>query len=100
MQPLDTSVFGQLKTHWQDVCQCVLRMNVPMNSFVQRHSGRLITKYSFSSLLAEAWSNTITVKAILNGFKHCGVYPFDRQIVLKWAVLKSHSTTTASGNVS
>ena len=42
----------------------------------------------------------MTMKAISNGFKHCGVYPFDRQIVLKRVVLESHSTTTASVNLS
>lgn len=45
MQPLDTSVFGPLKSNWHDAC----------HKFTQDHPGRIITKYQFSSLLSEAW---------------------------------------------
>ena len=36
MQPLDTAVYGPLKTHWQDVC----------HEYLQEDPGRVITSIS------------------------------------------------------
>jgi len=38
MQPLDTAVYGPLKTNWQDVYHC----------YLQSHPGNVITKYQFN----------------------------------------------------
>jgi len=42
MQPLDTVVYGSLKTHWQDVC----------HKYLQENPGRVITKYQ---VFSKAW---------------------------------------------
>ena len=63
-QPLDVSVYQPLKIPWSDVC----------HEFLQQHLTRIVTKFDFSELLAEAWSRTMN---IVNGFKKCGVYPFN-----------------------
>lgn len=66
-QPLDVSVYRPLKMHWTDVCQ----------EFMQQNLGRTVTKFDFSGLLSKAWSRTMTPANITNGFRKCGVYPFD-----------------------
>ena len=38
IQPLDTAVYGPLKTNWQDVC----------HKYIQSQPGKVITKYQFS----------------------------------------------------
>ena len=69
MQPLDTAVYAPLKTHWQDVC----------HHYLQPHPGTVITKYQFSKLFSEAWLKTMVPS---NGFKYCGIYPFNPKAVL------------------
>ena len=53
--------------HWTDVC----------HEFMQQNPGRVVTKFDFSELLSKAWSRTMTPANIINGFRKCGVYPFD-----------------------
>ena len=38
MQPLDTAVYGPLRTHWQDVC----------HDYIQKHPVRVIVSMKFS----------------------------------------------------
>jgi len=45
LQPLDTAVYGPLKTHWQDVC----------HEYMQGNPGRVITKYQFNEVLSKVW---------------------------------------------
>ena len=62
------SLDGSLKQHWQDVS----------HSYMQ---GKLITKYNFSPLLNQAWSKTMTPSTICSGFRRCGVYPFNPNVI-------------------
>ena len=66
-QPLDVSVYRSLKSHWTDVC----------HEYLQKHPARIVTKYDFSALLADACSCTMTHKNICSGFWKCGVYPLN-----------------------
>lgn len=70
-QPLDLSVFGPLKTHWEDVC----------HGFMQQHPGRLVTKYSFSELFAKAWVRAVTPANVIAGFQKAGIYPFNPKAI-------------------
>ena len=72
MQPLDKAVFGPLKVNWQKAC----------HDFLQSNPGKVVTKYNFSSLLNKAWMNTMLPQTIINGFRSCGVFPFDPRAVL------------------
>ena len=36
-----------------------------------------MSKYTFSSLLAEAWTKTMIPSTLAAGFRKCGVYPFN-----------------------
>ena len=66
-QSLDSSVFKPLKQNWHDAC----------HRFVQKNQEKLITKYEFSSLLNEAWGNTMIPQTISVGFRRSGIYPFN-----------------------
>ena len=66
-QPLDTCVFKPLKQNWQDAC----------HHYVQGNPGRVVTKYTFSALLNEAWGKTMIPNIISSGFKRSGIYPFN-----------------------
>ena len=66
-QPLDTCVFKPLKQNWQDAC----------HRYVQANPGRVVTKYTFSALLNEAWGKTMIPSVISSGFKRSGIYPFN-----------------------
>ena len=74
MQPLDTAVFGPLKAHWREAC----------HKYIQNNPGMAVTKYQFSSLLSEAWMNTMSPSTIISGFKSCGIYPFNPKAVLNY----------------
>ena len=61
-QPLDTSCFGPLKTYWFETC-CQHLFDNP---------SRIITKFQFSSLFAQAWSKGITINNIVSEFCSAG----------------------------
>ena len=71
-QPLDTSCFGPLKTHWFQACRDYLYTN----------PGRVVTKFQFSRLFSQAWSNGMTISNITAGFRHTGIYPFNPNVIL------------------
>ena len=74
-------MYRPLKMNWTDVC----------HEFMQQNPGRVVTKFDFSGLLSKAWSHTMTPSNITNGFRKCGVYPFDPEAV------KPSTTTTSPG---
>ena len=71
-QPLDRGCFAPLKTNWKKVCHL----------FYTNNPGRVITKYDFSSLFAEAWKLSMTQTNVLSGFRVCGIYPYSRESIL------------------
>ena len=71
-QLLDTNCFGPLKTYWFKTCRQYLFDN----------PGRVITKFQFSSLFAQAWSKGMTINNIVSGFRSAGIYPFAPNIIL------------------
>ncbi len=66
-QPLDTSFFRSLKSHWQDFC----------HRFYQTNPGKVITKLNFNLVFKPAWESAATPANLVNGFKKCGIYPFN-----------------------
>ena len=66
-QPLDTCVFKPLKQNWQEAC----------SRYMQQNPGKVVTKYSFSALLNEAWGKTMVPTVISSGFRRSGIYPFN-----------------------
>ena len=70
LQPLDRSAFGSLKVYWKEEC----------HKYTQR-TGKFVTRNTFSTVFATAWSRAMTIENITAGFRATGVYPFDRKAV-------------------
>ena len=64
-QPLDVAVFGPLKRNWWEVC----------HNYVQKNPGKVVSKYVFSSLLAEDWTKTMIPSTLAAGFRKCPFNP-------------------------
>ena len=67
-QPLDKGCFSPLKVKWRQVCQ----------EFKRRNPGRVVTRFDFSKLFAEAWYDAMSPKNIASSFKTTGICPFNR----------------------
>ena len=70
-QPLDCSLFGPLKKHWQESC----------HNFYQTNPGKVISKLNFNSVFRSAWLNAVTPANICGGFRKAGVYPYNPDAV-------------------
>jgi len=66
-QPLDCGVFCPLKAQWRQV----------VHNFLQSNPGKIVTKFNFNSIFADAWLHSVTPANVMGGFKTCGVYPFN-----------------------
>ena len=89
-QPLDTCVFKLLKQNWQEAC----------HYYIQANPGKIVTQFTFSALLNEAWGKTMVPNIISSGFKRSGIYPFnpnaiDYSIYGSMFEKQSHSETSS-----
>ena len=69
-QPLDRTVFGPMKTHYNRLA----------DSWMMRHVGKLITIYQIAELAGTALTKAATPENVISGFRVSGVWPFDRDI--------------------
>ena len=69
-QPLDRTVFGPMKTHYNQLA----------NSWMMRNVGKLITIYQIAELAGTALTKATTPENVIVGFRVSGVWPFDRYI--------------------
>ena len=70
-QPLHKGVFGPLKQMWRQVC----------HDYLVSHPGKVITRYTFSSLFSRAWMSSMTAANSIAGFQTTGIYPLDPTVV-------------------
>ncbi|XP_068081988.1 uncharacterized protein [Anabrus simplex] len=70
LQPADVSVFKPLKTGWSKVVKV----------WKYEHFPQEVTRHTFAQLLSTVFQNT-TKESIINGFRTCGLYPFDANAV-------------------
>ena len=70
-QPLDKGCFGPLKSHWKEEC----------HKFMVKNRGKVVSRYSFSTVFCSAWMKAMTIKNIVGGFKVCDIYPLDRDAI-------------------
>ena len=78
-QPLDKGCFGPFKTKWREVC----------HRYMSENPGKIVTRYSFSKLFAEAWNRSMTICNIMSGFATTGIFPPNRNAVLSKLALKN-----------
>ena len=69
-QPLDRTVFGPMKTHYNQLA----------NSWMMRNVGKLIYIYQIAELAGTALTKAATPDNVIAGFRVSGVWPFDRDI--------------------
>ena len=67
-QPLDKGCFSPLKIKWKQVC----------SEFRWKNPGRVVTRFDFSKLFAEAWYDAMSSKNIISSFRTTGICPFNR----------------------
>lgn len=70
LQPLDKSVNKSFEHHWD---QEVMK-------YVYHNPRRRLTKTSFNSIFAKAWSKALTHENIVNGFKATGLFPYNADV--------------------
>ena len=46
-----------------------------------KNRGKVVSRYSFSTVFCSAWMKAMTIKNIVGGFKVCGIYPLDRDAI-------------------
>ena len=51
------------------------------HTYQQDNHGVVITKYSFTPLFAKAWSQSFTPNNLIFGFRKCGIYPFNAEVI-------------------
>ncbi|KAJ8928694.1 hypothetical protein NQ314_018704 [Rhamnusium bicolor] len=69
LQPADVSIFKPLKTE--------LKKTVTKWQTLPQNLNRSVTKIIFCQVFKEALDNTDMENHIQNGFRKCGLYPFD-----------------------
>lgn len=70
IQPADVSVFGPMKSSWKKV----------VSEWRLKTGHRHVTKALFAPLM-ESTFNELTKDTIRNGFRKCGLYPFDADAI-------------------
>lgn len=72
LQPLDVSVFGPLKKHW----------NESITNFQRQYRGLRMTRCHFFKVFHAAWIKAIGApENVIKGFRKCGLVPFDACVV-------------------
>jgi hypothetical protein len=71
LQPLDVGVFKSFKSNFSKSC----------SSYISKFPGRVITTEVLSSLVADAWSCSLTSLNIMSGFRKCGLFPLNPSAV-------------------
>jgi hypothetical protein len=70
-QPPDVSYFKSLEHFYNEACR----------NFVRQDPGKGITKEDFGDLLKLAWEKSATVGNLTSGFRKCGIYPYNPDIL-------------------
>lgn len=67
LQPLDKSVYGPLKRHYNNEC----------NNWLSNHPGQRITIYDVSEILGQAYPHAFSTNNIISAFKNTGICPIN-----------------------
>lgn len=86
LQPLDKSVFRSFETYWDE--QVLL--------FWKTHLDRKLTKDLFRKIFSAVLRRAVTPANIVNGFKACGVFPFNDCAIPDYAFAPGDPTSTGN----
>ena len=88
MQPLDRTVFGPFKMHY----------NVAADAWMRENKGKTMTIYEIPVLVGKAFPRAMTPVNIQSGFRVSGIYPLDRNIFTDDEFLPSDVTDRPLNN--
>lgn len=81
LQPADVSVFSPMKKNWKQIARQWQYENFP----------NTITRQTFASILKTALDK-VTPETIINGFRTCGIFPFNPDEINFQKLIKSRNT--------
>ncbi|MES9905044.1 MAG: helix-turn-helix domain-containing protein [Sedimenticola sp.] len=67
LQPLDVALFKPLNTYYYEAC----------TNFMRSNPGETITDWNVAELFNTGYVKAASMKTAVNGFKSCGIYPFN-----------------------
>lgn len=70
IQPLDVSVYGPLKSYYNNACQ----------TWLTNHPGQRITIYDIAEILGSVYHLAFSPRNCTSGFRATGIYPFNDNI--------------------
>lgn len=73
IQPMDVAVFRTLKSAWKE--------EVHKWRLSDENMGKELKKRNFAPLLEKAIQKTVTSTVVSNGFKKCGLFPWDSEAI-------------------
>lgn len=82
LQPLDRTVFGSLKAHY----------NRAVREWLATNPGKTFNIYNVASVLGKIFSDAFSTRNIINGFKVSGIYPLNQNIFTEEEFLSSYVT--------
>ena len=77
LQPCDRTVYGLLKTYYNEACQ----------DLMSTYPGTVINKANLCALFTKAWVNATLPSNIQSGFRACGIYPYNPNAIPSEAYL-------------
>lgn len=82
LQPLDTAVYGPLKTYYNTAC----------DNWKLANPGKTITIYDVAGCFGKAFPQAFTCNNIQSGFRVTGIFPFNSDIFMENDFLSSYVT--------
>nr|CAH7716029.1 unnamed protein product [Callosobruchus chinensis] len=71
LQPCDVAVFRPIKLGWKKA----------VREFNEQNPGEIVNKVSFAPLLENVVNNIVKAETLINGFRACGLFPFNTDSV-------------------
>ena len=86
LQPLDVAVFKSLKVHFTKFAHQVKLVSLASKKILT------VNRTNFTALFREAFEACMIMSTIKNGFRKCGIYPYDPSSI-DWTKLKNDEIT-------
>ena len=90
LQPMDVAVFTAFEHYWDEE---ILR-------FCRQRSNRTLSKELFGHIFTPVWNKTMNISNIQSGFRKCGIFPFDGNVIPDHAFAPSDVTNVEVSNQS
>ncbi|XP_072389546.1 uncharacterized protein [Diabrotica undecimpunctata] len=71
LQPCDVYIFRPLKEAWRQ----------SVREYEEQHPGGVVNKVVFASILEQAIKKSCKTETVVNGFKACGLFPFNADAI-------------------